>query len=328
MSRSSAAVLAMVAFWAAAGRARAELTCAQPVFEAGTVRSGVPLAHRFRLVNRGPADVEVREVRPGCGCLRSELSKHVLRPGEEALLNVEINTLTQAPGPNRWRAVVHYRCTQVEHELPLDVTAAVVREVSVRPANLLVYTDAEIGHEFTLTDRRARPLAVRAVTTTSPHVRVSAAAPRRTAEGAWEWALSLRVAAACPEGRLEEMLHVYTDDTTYPDLKVPFTVVKRSRQRVPVVPAAVSLTASGFAALPARIVLLGSGDEAVVVDRVEVDHPAIGCRWAPGPGTRVTLRIRIDRAQITGPLWKGSVRVHLSRPAGEVVTIPLSCTLP
>jgi hypothetical protein len=328
MTRLSLALcVALPLAWA--GAARADLHCEGPLFQAGQVRSGAPLAHRFTLSNAGPEEVEVTEIKPGCGCLRPRLEgPALLRPGEARSVLMEVNTLAQPEGPNTWRAVVGYRCASRPRELPLFVTADVVSEVSVRPAGLLISTDTAIGHEVTLIDRRPTPLAIQAVTTSSRHFRPRAGAPRRAAGGHWEWALSLEVAPDCPEGRHEEVLLVHTSDPAYAELKVPFTVVKRPRQKVSAVPGVVSLLAAGDAPLPARIVLLGAADEEeVVIDRVEADSPAIQCRWAPGPGPRATLKVQVERARLTGPYWEGKVHVHLSRPVPQTITVPVRCTL-
>src|ERR1700724_4802424 len=90
------------------GVARADLFCPESPYDAGQVFSGAALAHRFTLVNRGASTIEVTEVKPGCGCLRPRLDQPTLRPGEQGALTLEINTLTQAPGPHLWRAVGHY----------------------------------------------------------------------------------------------------------------------------------------------------------------------------------------------------------------------------
>jgi hypothetical protein len=310
------------------GVVHAELHCSEPLFAAGEVRSGIPLMHRFSFVNRGPEPVEVTGVRPGCGCLKPQLECRTYRPGEEGSVRVEVNTVTQAEGPNAWRAVLQYRSAGVLHELPLSITAHVLREVSIQPANAILYINAGQRQEFTLADRRSTPLAVVRCETTSAHVRASAGEARRDPGGHWTRTLVVEVLPDCPEGRHEEMLHIHTSDATYPHLMVPFTVVKHLRQQVSALPAEVSWSVAGNAPVPARLVLLGRPDEQeVVVDRVEADSPAIQCRWAPGPGTRATVKVQVERSQVPAGGLQGNVRVHLSKPAGQTVTIPVRCSV-
>ena len=101
------------------------------------------------------------EVKPGCGCLRPRLDQPTLRPGEQAALTVEINTLTQAPGPNLWRAVVHYRengkAGRADRLRPRRTEAV----VSVEPASLLIHTQTAARGAFVLTERHEKALAIR-----------------------------------------------------------------------------------------------------------------------------------------------------------------------
>jgi hypothetical protein len=311
-----------------ASPARAELECRQPLFAAGEVRSGIALKHAFELVNRGGEEIEVVEVRPGCGCLSARPDRRRFRAGEAGSVEVEVNTVTQPEGPNTWRTRLVYRQGGQRRELALLVTAQVIREVSLAPANLVVYTDSAIAHSFTLTERRDRPLDIKAVLTADAHIRARAEAPKRNAEGHWERTIRLEVSADCPEGRHESALHVLTGDPLYGELKAPFTVIKRARQGITAVPGSIHLTGTGADPLPARIVLLGGTDgQEVVVERVEPSSPAICCRWAPGPGARVTLKIEVERARLSGPTWEGQVRVYFRKPAGQTVTVPVECTL-
>jgi hypothetical protein len=298
------------------------------VVELGEVRSGVPLAQRFTIVNREHEPVEVTDVRPSCGCLAPRLEPRRLRPGEEGLLFLQINTLTQPEGPHAWRIAVCYRGAGQEGELALFVYARVVAEISLQPPMLTLYTDSTIAHDVTLTDRRAQPLAVTAAETTSPWLRAQVGEVRRDPAGRWTRTISLEVLPGFPEGRHDGALRIATADPTYPELKVPVSVVKRSRQQVSVTPGAVTLSGTRGEPLPSRIVLLAAEDgREVLVERAAADDPAIQCTWAKGPGPRATLRIRVDPARLAGAVLRGNVHVHLTGPAPQDVTVPVTCTL-
>jgi hypothetical protein len=307
---------------------RAELECAQPVVEKGEVRSGMSLSHRFPFVNRGPDAVEVTEVRPSCGCLVPKLEQRRFEAGESGVLLLEVNTLTQPAGANSWRATIHYKTGGVERELPLYICARVVTEISVEPPSLAIYTDTSISHEILVIDRRTEPLIVRAMPASSPYVRTHLGELHRNEAGHWVRAIQVEVLANCPEGTHEETLRICTSDPLYAELKVPFTIVKRARQQVSAAPHSVVLSETGGQPLPARIVLLSAADDREVrIERVESDNAAIDCHWAQGPGHRATLKIRVDRARITGDSLRSAVHVHLSGPTPQTMTIPVSCSL-
>jgi hypothetical protein len=311
-----------------ADSARAQLECTEPLFQAGVVRSGTGLSHRFILLNRGEGKVTIEGVKRGCGCVRAAADRLTLEPGEEAGCVVEVNTVTQAEGPNTWRALLEYREGEKVRELPLFMTAQLVAEVTLSPATLVIQTETAIGHEFLMTERHEQPLTIVGVETASPHLRSKAGEPRRDAGGNWVRRISLEVLPSCPEGRYEDVLEIHTTDPQFQELKVPLVVVKKTAQKVKPVPGWVGVTGTHGQDLPARVVLLGAADEeAVEVLRVEADHPAIQCTFARGPGARATLRVKIDQSRVVGDVLQGCVRVYLARPAEQVVTVPVSCSL-
>ncbi len=308
-----------------ASAARAGLECPEPMVQAGAVRSGTPLTHAFRLVNRGPHPTEITDVRPSCGCLAPRLERRRLEPGGESTLHVAVNTLTQAAGAHTWPVRILYQEEGQGGELAVVLGARIVSEIAVEPPALTLTTEGAIAHEVILTDRRPRPLKITSVQLTDAHLRAAAGNAFTESAGRRACAVRVEVPADFPEGRHDDVLRILTDDPTYPELDVPVTVVKRSPRSVRALPEAVELSAPPGQPLPSRIVLLASADgQAVVVDRVEADDPAIECRWASGPGSRATLKVRVDRARIAGNSLHGAVRVHLLQPSPQALVVPVT----
>src|SRR5206468_10220289 len=135
------------------------LVAAPPAADRGEVRTGPPLAQTFELAHRGAAGtVTIVDVETTCGCLKPTVSRNVLKPGERAELTFAVNTLTQPAGPNIWRAVVRYRLDDAgPFELPVSVSATLVREVSVAPPVVAFSTATTAAQTVTLTDRRTAP---------------------------------------------------------------------------------------------------------------------------------------------------------------------------
>jgi hypothetical protein len=300
----------------------AGLECAEPVVNAGEVRSGAPLRHVFRIVNRGPGKVEVFDVRSSCGCLTPKLDRRVIASSEEANLPVEVNTLRQGDGSHTWQIHIRYAEDGRPGDLVVLLAARIVSEIRIEPPALAVVTEAGACHPLTLTDRRPRPLTVTAVESSSPYIR-----PRLGDRTAAKTTIQVEIAADCPEGRQAAILRILTDDPTYRDLEVPVTVEKRTPHRVRATPEMIELSGRLGEPLPARIVLLSSGDDNPVrIDHIETGDPAIECRWAPGPGARATLRLRLD-AQRLPAAFESSVRVHLTGTDAPPILIPVRCTL-
>jgi len=303
---------------------RADLHFTQPQVQRGTVRSGVPLAHRFEFVNRGAGAVTITDLRASCGCLAPRLEKRIYQPRESGALLLEVNTLSQPAGSNVWRVEVRYHDAGQEHLENLELLAELITEVKVEPAKLILSTNGTLRHEVIVTDQRPRPFHVTQARCSSPFL----LAEVKTAEGvsAAVHRVALQVTEQLPEGKHEEVLSIFTDDPIYPELRVPVTVVKRSRQSVSAAPATVDLVIPRGQPAPSRIVLLrAEGDEEVEVERVEADAPALRCRWTKGPGKMATVKIGVDHTRVAETL-KGTVRVHVRRPAPACLEIPVFCT--
>ena len=303
---------------------RAELLCEQPVHQAGQVRNGMPLTHRFKFINVGQGTLEITDLRSTCGCLTPTLAKHTYGPGESGSLLLEINTLALAEGTQSWRTRLTCREGATTSELELVVVGDVVTEVLVQPTALTLPAEAPGVHEITVTDRRPHSLTVRAADTGAACLKATVGPVQREG-GMMIQRVRLEVPGDCPEGRHDVALHLYTNDPLYREFKIPVTIVKRPRQHVSATPGQVTFDGDKGEPLPSRLVRLSAADGAEVeVERVGADDPAVRCTLAKGPGAWATVTIEIDHTRLTGDL-KTMVRVRLLKPAVETVTIPVVC---
>ena len=307
-------------------RLRADLYCEQPIYQAGRLHNGIPVAHRFAFVNGGSDAIEIADLRSTCGCVTPKLEKRIYAPGEQGTLLLEVNTLALAQGPQSWRTRLLYRDGAAPKELELVLVGDVVTEVLVQPSALTLPADAPGVHEITVTDCRTKPLTVRAADAGSPCLRTVVGEPRREG-GTSMQSVRLEVPADCPEGRHVLALHLFTDDSVYSELTVPVTVVKRPRQAVTASPGQVTFDGDKGESLPPRLVRLSALDGgAVEIERVEVDDPAVLCTWEKKPEIGTTLKVQIDPTRLNADL-RTTVRVHLLKPAAETITISVLCVV-
>ena len=154
----------------------------------GEVKAGPVLAHTFTLTHRGAGKLTVTGVTGGCGCIRADVARRDLSPGESTELAVEVNTLTQPEGPNAWRVVVRYQVEPPAAAAPpgglppprvpeaftaeFRLNATLVREVAVTPPAVAISAAGEAVQTL-LVDRPAGPPADR------PERRLGRAPPDR-----------------------------------------------------------------------------------------------------------------------------------------------------
>ncbi len=300
---------------------------ATPVVAKGDVKAGPPLVHTFDLVHNGAGTVTITKVEAGCGCLRQTLGAQVLAPGQQTKLSLEVNTLTQPDGPNRWQATVGYKleapgAAPQTGELVLQITATLSRDVTVTPPQVAFSTTGEARQVLIVTDKRAKPLTVTKAASSSQHLTVEVAA---VAGRAGAYAVEVKLLPSAPTGHRDEIVVLYTDDPAYPELRIPVRVLKRAAGGVTATPEAVTLRLAAGQTEGSALVQLRSPDgKAVSVAAAESDLPGVVVKCSTGSGPVATVRITVPEAVAAQP-GRCTVRVRLSEPAGEV-TIPVSWT--
>ncbi len=152
-----------------------------PLAAKGDMKAGPPLVHAFDLTNATSGTLTITKVEAGCGCLRQGLGAEVLKPGESTKLTLEVNTLTQPDGPNRWQVVVAYKVEAPgtparTGQLLLQITATLSREIAVNPPQVAFSTAGEANQTLVVTDKRAKPLTVLKAASSAAHLTVDVGA--------------------------------------------------------------------------------------------------------------------------------------------------------
>ncbi|MFL5243221.1 MAG: DUF1573 domain-containing protein [Gemmataceae bacterium] len=297
--------------------ARADLHFERPDIDAGEIRGGMPVAQRFTFANSGDETIEITGLNVSCGCLKPRLDPKIYKPGQKGELVLEINPLVQSAGKHTWTAQVAYRLAGELKEQTLRVTGAIVAEVAIQPAALTVFTEHAGDHVFTLTDIREKPLQLTGVRTTSPFLKTESSEVKKNERGHWVRTITLSADRDLPDGRHEEQLEMTSNDPEYRLLRVPVTVVKRAKKRLTAIPDPVHLEG------PAGrlIVIRDSEDQAILIDHVDTDSPALVCQWSKGESKAVTVKVRFDHKQDEKDKLHSAIHVHVSKPNFTILTI-------
>lgn len=302
------------------------LCCPAPVAARGEVKGGPPLAHTFELIHSGAAGtLTVTRIEAGCGCLRQSLTTGVLQPGESAKLTIEVNTLTQPDGPNRWQITVGYKIDTPgtpprTGELLLQITATLTREVSVNPPQLGFSTSGAASQVLSVSDTRSKPLVVTRAAASSPHLAVEVG-PHQPGK---PQSVTVKLSENAPVGQTDETITLLTNDPAYPELRVPVRVLKRPAGGVVANPDVVAMRfAPGQTELSTLVQLRATDAKAVAVAGAESDHPGVTAKWSAVAGAVAVVRITVTEAAATQP-GNCTVRVKLAEPAGQEVIIPVS----
>lgn len=300
------------------------LRCATPSAAKGDVKGGPQLAHTFELTHTGTGTLTITRVEASCGCLRRVLSAAVLQPGEKAELTIDVNTLTQPDGQNRWQATVGYKteapgAPPQTGELLLEITATLSRDVVVNPPQVAFSTTGVASQTVTVTDGRAKPLTVLKAGASSQHLTVEVA-PR---EAGKPQAIVVKLTADAPAGHTDETVTLVTDDPAYPELRVPVRVLKRAAGGVTAAPTSIGVRfAAGQTEVSTLVQLRAADGKPVAVAGAESDHPGVAVKFSPAPGAVAVVRVTVTEAA-AAQAGSAKVRVRLAEPPGAAVVIPV-----
>jgi hypothetical protein len=134
------AVSMVVAFTSRGGTPR--IACDDPVYDFGIVSNTASVKHSFTIRNDGDAPLLISEVRRGCGCLLSSLSKVRLDAGESESVDVEL-LLKDRTGRQDKSVYIHSN-DPVRPVLCLRMVSEIVRDVEMEPPHLVFSMPAEI----------------------------------------------------------------------------------------------------------------------------------------------------------------------------------------
>jgi hypothetical protein len=307
---------------------RADLHFTESVSNAGIVYAGASLIHDFTFENDGPEAIVILDARASCGCVQPQIPQGTFAAGEKGNITLEVNTLSQAPGPHAWTLNLKYRSGDEERQTQLQLNAKLLTEVTVQPAALVVLADRIARHEITLTDTLARPLEILDVRASSAKLLPRVGQATRDVQGHTTRSIGLAVADDYPDGRHDEILHIYTNEPRYREIRVPVTVIKHAQQRIAATPGQVELIAPAGQPFPSRIILVRDNQDQIIhIDQVLANDSTIHCQWAQGPGTMATVKIHADRAHLAGESFRTAIHIRIDQPVRETLTIPVTCTV-
>jgi hypothetical protein len=299
------------------------LVCDRPIVDRGQVRGGPPLTERFTLTNRGPDPVHIVEARASCGCLTPTVSARAIPPGQSVTLDLQIGTISQPEGTNRWSVHLVTRTTAgKEFGMDLQVHAQLVREVSLEPSAIRLFGRTGLSHETVLSDRRAEPLTVTAVRSSSKNIQTDAGIWNRVEQG---WVRRIRVSLApdAPLGKFEDVVQIFSSDPDYREVRVTVTGERRDKQRYLVTPAEVRLDVAPGKPAPSYLVLIRDSDgQPMEIEKAAADDPALSVRFAEG--THPTAAVRISVKKEGTPTLQSTVQVQIRSPIPDTVIIPIS----
>lgn len=191
----------------------------QPHFDFGRIDGDTKVTHRFKVTNRGSANLNITRLNPSCGCTSTVIGQWTLKPGESTNVEAAFN-------PAGFRGIVRKSIQVVSDDpanpaLTLTFEADVVREITPSQDNVFFMGARRTGtlrQSVKLVSGTGRPVRVTRVD--SPGARHLAFATRPEGNNAWV-DITLDGAALPPHQMVgTDALAIQTDNPKVPLLNL------------------------------------------------------------------------------------------------------------
>ena len=198
----------------------------QYLVDLGAVRPQKFAGATFGFTNAGRGTINIKDIKPSCGCLSPQLGKREFKPGERGEFFVRVMMPNEAPGPKEYSIDVSY-----DDPLPqvAKLTFKVVlpeQQVVIRPRALGFHQLGEepTSQDIIVTDFRSEPLSVTGVECKSPLITAVLGTTQEDDEGNHHTRVTITAAGKVPPGTHWADLTIRTDDPQYATLQVPLQV--------------------------------------------------------------------------------------------------------
>jgi len=111
-----------------------EIFFESPVFDFGKAYKGDKVEHVYKFENRGKATLEIRKVKPSCGCTAAILSSNTILPGETGEVKATFNTGSYQGKVKKTISVLSNDPNTSNHKL--TISGEVIEEISFKPKNI------------------------------------------------------------------------------------------------------------------------------------------------------------------------------------------------
>ena len=111
-----------------------KIVCAEPTYHFGEMENAKDVEHTFILKNEGDLSLEIRQVRPSCGCTVANISQKTIPPGGQAEVITRLS-LRGRQGPQHKTISVESNDPK-QTTLVLSLEGTAIEEMRVQPNRL------------------------------------------------------------------------------------------------------------------------------------------------------------------------------------------------
>ncbi len=330
-------VVALVAAMAVAaeGDNRPRAVPAEPIKDFEIVPKGEVIAHEFEIKNEGSAILELKDVRPACGCTVAEYDRQIA-PGKSGWVKAKVKT-ENFGGPIA-KSIAVFTNDPDNPKLQLVVKANVKPYVAVAPGYARYnYVQGEPVGTISQTLWAADGSDVEIVSVKPPYdyLKVSyreATEDERHEKGEGkQWHIEVTLESQSPVGALRDYIEIRLNHSKQKLVKIPVSGFVRPRQHV--TPQEVDFGQLEGSALPLRRTLHFTNfiTNSIELTRIETDIPGLSgqvenATKSDDAGYRFKLRLTLGPEMPKGE-FSSTVKIHTTDAQNPIVELPVTGTI-
>jgi Protein of unknown function (DUF1573)/Flagellar-associated PapD-like len=288
-----------------------------PVFDFGTVISGIPVKHTFRVKNVGSAPLIIGAVMTSCGCTAAQPTKNTVLPGEDSDVAVTFDTRSDK-GPAT-RTITVMTNDPKHQQLNLTLKGDVKVQVEAAPSPVAfgnVRHGTAQSRQVTITDTTGgKDFKVNSIANSSKDIKVTEQPRTDGQPGA---ALTVTVLNSMPAGPFNDIVKVATNRAPL-EVAVFGTVVGDLTVNPPQVSFGI---VPHHAGVLRTIRLTNSGDRAVKVVAISSSSQSVTAAVdpvTPGKVYKITIQLRPNTPD--GKLL-GMLAIKTDDPQQQTLQVP------
>ena len=180
-------------------------------------RTSKDVEHTFILKNEGDLSLEIRQVRPSCGCTVANISQNTIPPGGQAEVTTRLS-LRGRQGPQHKTISVESNDPK-QPTLVLTLEGTAIEEMRVQPNQLFfgrITTDSSVTGAVEITVQGTNAVKV---TRTESNTSNLTATTESSPDGKF-FRVSVSTQPPLPRGTLRGNVHIETDHPKYPAMDI------------------------------------------------------------------------------------------------------------
>ncbi len=301
-----------------------KLVCEEPVYDFGTVESSVVVEHEFIVRNDGDLTLEIKNVRPSCGCTVANISERNVPPGGTTRIGSRLSLSGRSGGQHKVMTVESNDPQQPNYVLTLKGTVGELIDVQPpRVTQVGLQAGAQPTNVIRITSQPGQPFQITSVESSANWLQASV----ETIDPNQRYQLVVAPTTPLMPGQHNATLAVNTDHPKKPKLDIPVVFIVSAE--LVVAPRELVFAAPSDEQVTRYLILRSSPGTSLGIDQiagVDTPDPAIAASLSPfGPnGVRVQLANLAPRAELDGK----SIRIRFSTPGQRPIEVPLRIAAP